>query len=323
MKKRWNTGLQYGRNLAIENSFRLYYRNETQQNQTVNTFSVGSQGTPKFVSGDGIFFPLLDLVNSGVVDNTFKFIVNAYLLFDGANVGIYSTTFIPIGTSLSALPSLTGTITTPFGESTDIWYVEYPISIKLASIFVPNITLPTRLRFTQNPVPPLLPYYQTENQNPQGVYSYNPNNPFVFIGTQTAVPFTSIQNDGVDSTIGILCIDIYSTDPEQVSQSIDYTYKDSNGNRITTSADPVVNPYQPQFGSIRCIDSGGIVLNNESTLTYNLKPLKNAFLTVNYVKFTIWDYYEFDRVFKQQIQDNFLLQKKLLDRNRVNNLQIQ
>jgi hypothetical protein len=137
------------------------------------------------------------------------------------------------------------------------------------------------------------------------------------------VPFTSIQNDGVDSTIGILCIDIYSTDPEQVSQSIDYTYKDSNGNRITTSADPVVNPYQPQFGSIRCIDSGGIVLNNESTLTYNLKPLKNAFLTVNYVKFTIWDYYEFDRVFKQQIQDNFLLQKKLLDRNRVNNLQIQ
>ena len=323
MSVKWSSKFRSGKNIALENSFRFLYRNETQQNQIVNTFSIGSQNTPNYISNNGIFFPLLDLVNSGVVDASFKFINNTYFILDGENVGIYSTTFVPIGTPLSDLPSLVGTITAPNGQSTSIFYIEYPLNVKLASFFIPIITIPTRLRFTQNPTPPLLPYFQTQNVDAQGVNSYDPNNPFVFIGTQSSVPLTAVQNDGLNSVIGILGIDIYSSDPNQVIQSIDYTYKDSNGDLISISADPIVSPYQPQYGSIQGINLEGINLNNETTLSYTLKPFNSAYLTINYVKFTIYDYYEFDKVFKQQIMNDFLLQKKLLDRSRLSLLQVE
>jgi hypothetical protein len=120
-----------------------------------------------------------------------------------------------------------------------------------------------------------------------------------------------------------LCIDIFSDDKEQVLQPVNYTYKDVNGNDFSFGADPVVNPYQPQVGTISCVDLENMQLNQETTLSYQVLPQKTAILTVNYIKFSIWDYYEFDRVFKQQLKHNFLLQKRLLDRDRLNVLQIE
>lgn len=324
MNNRWSSRVRSGKNIALENSFRLTFNNQTGTIQNPQFFSLGSQGTPNYVSTPVSLFLYCDLVTAGVIDASYKFVNNTYFYLRAFDVGIFFTYLVAAGTSIFSLPSLTGTISDPFGNKTTIWYVQQnPINLRWDFSF-PNIAA-AQIVFALT-LPPILPinllFQQFANQV-QAPSTYDPNNPFSLFTTTTDVSVSQIQNSGVDNSYGILCIDVFSTDKQQVLQPINYQYKDVNGDDFSFGADPVVNPYQPQVGTINCVDLEKMQLNVETTLSYQILPQRTAILTINYVKFSIWDYYEFDRVFAQQLRDNFLLQKRLLDRGRLSLLQVE
>lgn len=320
----WSSKVRGGRNIALENSFRISFNNQTGTIQNPQFFSLGSQGTPNYVSAPISLFLTCDLITAGVIDISFKFVNNTYLILRAYDYGVFYTFLVPIGTLIFNLPTLTGKIYDPYGNVADTWYVQQnPINLRWDFSF-PNIAS-AQLIFALT-LPPILPINLLFEKfaNPlQQPSSYDPNNPFIVFATTTAVPITAIQQSGIDNSYGVLCIDIYSDDKQQVLQPINYQYKDVNGNDFSFGADPIVNPYQPQVGSISCVDLERMQLNQETTLSYQVLPEKTAIVTVNYVKFSIWDYYEFDKVFAQQLRDNFLLQKRLLDKSRMNALQIE
>ena len=321
----WSSKIRRGRNIALGNSFRLTFNNQTGTTQNPQFFSLGSQGTPNLVSAPISLFLDCDLTSATfVVDAGGGFINNTYLILRAYDYGVFYTFFIPIGTKIGTLPSLTGKIYDPFGNVAETWYVDQNPNSKLYNFSFPNIAS-AQLTFALT-LPPILPINRLFQKfaNPlQQPSSYDPNNPFRIFATNTAVPISAIQESGINNTYGILCIDIFSDDKAQVLQPVNFRYKDVNGNDFSFGADPIVNPYQPQVGTISCVDLEKMQLNQETTLSYQVLPQKTAILTVNYVKFTIWDFYEFDKVFAQQIKDNFLLQKRLLDRDRLSLLQIE
>lgn len=333
---RWSAKNRDGKNLAVENSFRITYKNNTAQERSYGLFGLGSiNTTPNQTTTFVNLFLNFNL--TGIVNPAIPFFLASFL----ANTGIrfyarvnnvltlYAQTIIPAFTGLSSLPSLlaAANITDPFGNTLGKNFIQahqnQPIGYNgFVDFNFPDIVV-DQLEFIA-PIP--APSIQSiARPNEQGIFTYSidPPYPFILIKTDTSVSTQSIEQSGIDNSFGILGIDIYSEDATQVIQGIDYTFKDVNGDSQIFSADPIVDPYQPSISSVQGVDLEKMQINQETTITYNLRPLATANLTINYVKFSIWDFYEFDRVFAQQLRDDFLLQRKLLSADRARNLQIQ
>ena len=352
MTRNWTSSVRGGRNIAVENSFRIQYDNFSNQQGTVGLFSLGSNNiTQSAVTQINSTFLNIDV--SAAVDSSgvviapfFQFQVSqTYLgvnpLYYGQNLIVARSALLPIGFNFLNVASQPYTnriytippsgvysfvnVPTTNGQFTDLngnfckqWYIEVKdLAASIYNFVYPNVSLNLLTGVTVSGT-----IFEQKNVT-ISQSSLDVNNPFLQTSTQTPVPVSAIQQSSNGSTIGVLCLDIYSQNKEQVIQSIDYQYRDSNGNLNSFSADPIINPYQPQVGSISCLDLEMMQINTETTISYKVLPNSSALLTYNYVRFTIWDYYEFDRVFAQQLRDNYFLQKKLLNKNRISLLQIE
>ena len=348
----WTSRFRKGRNIAIENSFRITYENTSQQQATVGLFSLGSnnitqsantQNNSKFSKID--FSSCVDA--NGLFTQPFRFQIWATYLgvnpvYNGISFQMVTSFLLPIGFNILNLPTInqlnfvytipdsgvfsSTTVARTNGQFSDLnqdfctqWYIEAVEQVNSTyQLVFPNVAV-NRIRIIDFGGTPLVDVSNcVVSQSALDV-----NNPFVQTTTQTNVPVSAIQQSSNGSSIGILCLDIYSTNQDQILQGVGYQYKDSNGDTIFFSADPIINPYQPQVGVISCLDLEMMQINVETTVSYNILPQTTALITYNYVRFTIWDYYEFDKVFAQQLKDNFLLQKRLLDRDRLSLLQIE
>lgn len=359
MTRNWTSSVRGGRNIAIENSFRIQYENNSNQAANVGLFSLGSNNiTQQTTTQNNSLFKAIDWSTcvdaNGLVTQPIRIQLWANQLVRKDSSYVYGTslqmtnpilaqslpigynilnlpigvnwfnfvyTFLPLPTPsfATSVPRTNGQFVDLYGNFCSQWYIAAADQANsLYSLVFPNAVV-NRIRVLDAFSVALIDV--SNGQVEQS--SLDVNNPFVQTFTQTPVSVGAIQQSSNGGTIGVLCLDIYSQNTEQILQSVDYQFKDTNGNLVFFSADPIINPYQPQVGSISCLDLEMMQINNETTVFYNVLPNSSALITYNYVRFTIWDYYEFDRVFAQQLRDNFLLQKRLLDRGRLSLLQVE
>jgi len=354
MSASWSSRERQGKNIAVENSFRLNYQNFSSQPQSVRLFSLGSANINQSINtAPNSFFLIVDMSSCVNSSGLFYVATDFYIefLYSGVNP-LYNGTyfpmvfgFYPIGFNVNnmffntvsqayayEIPDSGGlNVTPPFVVNMQFvdfpsqtlcreWYVEAVDQANSIYKFVfPNVFV-NRIRATDQFTS--LPLFSNTNVQ---IFdsSLNQDNPFVQTRTETPVSAGAIQQSSNGSTIGVLCLDIYSENKTQVLEGIGYRYKDANGDVKFFNTSPIINPYQPQVGSISCLDLENIQVNTQTTVSYNILPDTSALLTYNYVRFTIDDYYEFDKVFRQQLRDNYFLQQKLLKRSRINSLLIE
>lgn len=354
MSAAWSSRERKGINIAVENSFRLNYQNFSSQAQSVRLFSLGSVNINQSVNtAPNSFFLIVDMSSCVNASGLFYVQTDFYIefLYSGVNP-LYNGTYFPmvfgqypIGFNVNNMFSIgatqayayeipdSGGLSVTIPPLTDMQFVDFPSQTLCREWYIeavdqansiykfvfPNVSV-NRIRATDAFTS--LPLFSNTNVQ---IFdsSLNQENPFVQTRTETPVSAGAIQQSSNGSTLGVLCLDIYSENTTQVLEGIGYRYRDSNGDVKFFNSSPIVNPYQPQVGSISCFDLEDIQVNTQTTVSYNILPNTSALLTYNYVRFTIADYYEFDKVFRQQLRDNYYLQKRLMSRGRVNSLLIE
>ena len=354
MSGAWSSRERKGINIAVENSFRLNYQNFSSQAQSVRLFSLGSVNINQSintapnsfflivdmsacVNASGLFYQqtdfFIEFLYSGVnpiyngqyitmVYKNYPIGFNVNNMFFTTATAVYAYEIPDSGVATQTIPTLTNMQFVDFPSQTlcQEWYIEAVDQANSIYKFVfPNVFV-NRIR-AQDTFGGF-PFFSNTNVQIFNS-SLNQENPFVQTRTETPVSAGAIQQSSNGSTLGVLCLDIYSENTTQVLEGIGYRYRDSNGDVKFFNSSPIVNPYQPQVGSISCFDLEDIQVNTQTTVSYNILPNTSALLTYNYVRFTIADYYEFDKVFRQQLRDNYLLQQRLLKRGRINSFLIE
>lgn len=298
-----------GVNLAVENSFRINIKNETQLPFTINLFNLGGDSNTQ----------------TSITTSQIGYIRN--LLVTELSYGVLTS---PI--TFEIFENLTNLVSLPFaiGQTTaDIVAAVNPVintqsqsgilSIQPTAgdltgqyydivITTPNITKISFSGSSQGS-----PSYQS--------MTYVTNNPFVSVSSTTDINF--IQNSEVGNSYKILGIDVYSQNTDQLLEGLNYFYRDVNGNYYSFGTDPLIDPYQPSRASLLMIYVDDFQIHTNTQFRYTIQRETSVYLTFTYVPFGVDDFKEFDKVFYQQVRDRFWMDKKLVEKRRINSMQIE
>ena len=283
-----------GRNLAIENSFFLQFANASMNDFTINLFNAGGQlgQTPFETSSYWIAQNKLvnDLLSSVFINNTTIDIIDDSGVISSVNMLSGQTT---ADYEIAANPVVDGQ-----GNLGQIRLTE--IAPKFYSITITGLPTLQTIKFGADPA----------LFAPVTTVSYAIANPF--ITCFSTIPIEQIQRSETGNSYHIMGMDILSSDPEQITQSILYGRRDANGDIVNFSANPLIDPYQENAASIHALEVGGLIIDTETNMSYVIRSMATSRLTFNYVKASLASFKEFDQAFISELAYRFLTQRDYL-----------
>ena len=133
----------------------------------------------------------------------------------------------------------------------------------------------------------------------QTTTSFVTANPLISVGGTT--PYNEILNSETGNAYKIMGMDIYTNQPNQLLQGVNYGMKDVNGDRVITGSDPVIDPYQPSIASIQSVDTQGFTIDSETLFYYSVDAYTFVRVSFNYVRAQLSLMKDFDQAFVQQL----------------------
>lgn len=302
-----------GKNLAYEDSFRLQVNNTSNQAFRLNLFNLGgSSGTQTAITSGtisqlsfagGAGDQLAGCIVNGVVAATLQM---TYIYPDLTTSAPFN---FPIGTTIAQInAAFNNNVVNQQGQvGSFVMQQVAGNSIAYTGLFtVPNIYSMQYVTST----PPLVFLNQFYFNQP---ISFVSGNPFVQLSGTADINF--IQNSEIGNSYKIMGMDVFSTNSEQVLQGLNYVYRDVNGNLQSFGSDPLIDPYQPQRGSIQMIDVDGFQIHTNTQFNYTIEALTEVFLTFNYVRAGYNEYAEFNAAFSLKKRKEYVERKLMLDRS--------
>jgi len=186
-----------GRNLNIDNSFRLQIQNASASPFTLNLFNLGGDSTTQTSITTGTIQVSQSLTISQLTNGVFN-VPCTFGATDITNTLISTAIMLPSQT-LQDLMNAVNPITDSFGNVGSLYVQQTPNGSTYDFIF----TLSTIQKFQFSSAPTFVPKIQT--------LSYVTNNPYVTINSPTSITF--IQNSEVGNVYKIMGMNLYSTNP--------------------------------------------------------------------------------------------------------------
>lgn len=284
-----------GRNLALPDSFFLQFTNNDSTEQTLNLFNQGGANQTQISINQTLNTRKnLDLVQTGFMDLSGNLLIQTtFVLYDAFPFGnVLNGTILNAGQNISLLNTLLNPVVGTNGQT-------------------------GYLSVSQQPIPQLVEFtIGAANAKAIGVFdtivgsgfvagtfettaSFVTTNPLVLVGG--TIGYNEILNSQTGNAYKIMGMDIYSNQPNQLLQDIQYGNKDANGDKYLIGSTPTIDPYQPSRASIQSVDSQGFTIDSETLFSYNVESFTFVRLTFNYVRAQLSVMKEFDQAFVQQL----------------------
>lgn len=298
-----------GVNLAAENSFRLQINNASSSDFTINLFNLGGGANSQTSITTGTY----SLENSLFVTELTNGILIAPITFEIAQ-GVTTLVSIPfiVGQTINDIMTAVNPIVNLQGQS-GILTIQQTAGDLTGKLYDLVLTTPNITKVSFSGISQYSPTYTTT--------SYVTNNPLVTIDGTTNINF--IQNSEIGNSYKIMSMGVYSNKPDQLLESINYFWRDVNGNLYRFGTDPTIDPYQANNASVQMIYVDDFQIHTNTQFQYTILKNNSVYLTFTYVQFGINDLREFSKIFYQQTRDIFLMDKKLLKKSRINSLYIE
>jgi hypothetical protein len=289
-----------GRNLNIDNSFRLQIQNASASAFTLNLFNLGGNSNTQTSITTGT----LTIRNSALISQLTNGVFTSAATFACTDISssIIATAIMLPGQTLQDLMNAVNPITDTFGNVGDL-FVQATPGDTTGKLYDFNFTLSTidLFQFSAFPV-----YTVT-----QLTTSYVTNNPYVTIDSPTSISF--IQNSEIGNVYKIMGMNLYSLNRNQILQQLGYASYDINGNFVSGKANPTVDPYQENGASLLMEDINDFDVSTNSIFTYQILATTEVYLTFNYVKSSLTFMREFNQAFSSELRMKFVTQQKELE----------
>jgi hypothetical protein len=285
-----------GRNLNIDNSFRLQIQNASASPFTLNLFNLGGNSTTQ----TSISTSTLSISSSVTISQLTNGVFNVPATFgaiDTASVLISTAIMLP-GQTLQDLMNAVNPITDSFGNVGNLFAQQTPN----ASTYDFTFTLSTIQAWQFSAFPTFAPKQQTS--------TYATNNPYLTINSPTSITF--IQNSEIGNVYKIMGMNVFSTNPQQVLENISYASYDVNGDFLSIGATPTVDPWQENGASLHMVNVDDFDISTNTQFSYIILPTTEVYLTFNYVKSSMSYMREFDQAFASELRMKFLIEQRNL-----------
>ncbi len=283
-----------GRNIALPNSFSLDMTNNSSSTFTFNLFNLGGALQTQITTQQNLstildydFSSFLIPLSSQVSANT------TFEVFD-SSFNLLSTTSLLSGQNINLVASGMNPVVGTNGLTGTFQLDQHPSpNNKLINVSVGNANA-TYFRVFQTSAPfntILLTFQQT-------IASFVTNNPLVTLGG--TIPFNEILNSETGNAYKIDGIDIISNNSQQLTEDVEYGFKDANGDKVRLSSTNYVDVYQPQSTSLQNILTPGFVIDSETLFTYTVLSYTFVRITFNYVRAQLSIMKQFDQAIAQE-----------------------
>jgi hypothetical protein len=286
-----------GRNLNIDNSFRLQIQNASASPFTLNLFNLGGDSTTFTSITTGTIQVSQSLTISQLTNGVF----NVPCTFGATDITntLISTAILLPGQTLQDLMNAVNPITDSFGNVGSLYVQQTPGGSTYDFIF----TLSTIQKFQFSASPTFAPTQQT--------LSYVTTNPYVTINSPTSITF--IQNSEVGNVYKIMGMNVYTNNRQQILENIGYASYDVNGNYMSIGATPTVDPWQDNPASLHMIDVDDFDVSTNTQFQYIILPTTEVYLTFNYVKSSLSYMREFNQAFASELHTKFMTEQRELE----------
>lgn len=299
------------KDLSINNSFYLTLENSGTSDFIVQLFNQGIGGVN---SSTPIINSYLWSVNNGFVTNlsfgVFTANTNVLILDDFANT--ISSINMTAGQTLAQYLALANPLTDINGNVGNVFIQQAANDLtgQIYNIRISKLSSVSKISFSPDPsfqANPILATFVTSN-------------PFVTI--KSVVPYPIIQQSQTGNVYKIMCMDFISDFPTQLIQPIRYGYRATNGDADIQYATPTIDPYQSISSSILAIDMDDFVLEYESIFQYKILAGCSIRMTFDWVRSRLSAIKDFNQALMNRIRMQYLQEKKILEGERVREIQI-
>jgi hypothetical protein len=295
-----------GRNLALPNSFFLNFTNNSSSEFTFYLFNQGGALQTQITSQKNLS-SITNLDFGSWIDANGNVLVSTnFSLQDG--LGVFAITTLTAGQNISLLNSIWSSVTDLSGNTGvfSITQLASPLQ-KYVNVAVGGANATTFKLIGGTTIG--YPFSVSTT-------SFVTTNPLVSLGGTTA--YNEILNSETGNAYKIMGMDVYSNNPNQLLQGVNFGMKDVNGDRLITGTDPTIDPYQPSLASIQSVDTQGFTIDSEALFYYSVDAYTFVRLSFNYVRAQVSLMKEFDQAFVQQLtMESEKLQRTLNLEDRV------
>ena len=302
------------KDLSINNSFYLTLENSGTTDFIIQLFNQGVGGVNSSTPIINSYLWSINeatITNLSVVGNAFIFSANTNVLILDSLGNTISNINMTAGQTLAQYLALANPITDINGNVGNIFMQQSAIgSSQKYDIRISKLPNVQKIQFSPDP------FFQT-NSN---LSTFVTSNPFVTI--KSVVPYPIIQQSQTGNVYKIMGVDLISNFSNQLIQPIRYGYRSTNGDADIEWATPVVDPYQSIASSILAIDMDDFVLEYESIFQYKILAGCNVRMTFNWVRSRLSAIKDFNQALMNRIRMQYLQEKKILESERVREIQI-
>jgi hypothetical protein len=287
-----------GRNLNIDNSFRLQIQNASVSSFTLNLFNLGGNSTTQTNITTGAYSLqsnfFISALTNGVLIAGITFQINQGVPF------LVNIPFV-IGQTIDDIMTAVNPVVNLQGESGTLT-IQQTVGDLTGKRYDIVITTPNTTKVSFSFGDQYTPTYTTA--------TYVTSNPLVTIEGTTNINF--IQNSEVGNVYKIMGMNVYSTNPQQVLENIGYASYDVNGDFLSIGATPTVDPWQENAASLHMINVDDFDISTNTQFSYIILPTTEVYLTFNYVKSSMAYMREFDQAFASELRMKFLIEQRNL-----------
>lgn len=281
-----------GRSLALPNSFFLQFTNNSSSEQTFNLFNQGGANQTQISINQTLntrkdIDLTLFIDSSGNVLATTTFELRASSAFGP----LLKTATLSAGQNISLLNTALSPVVGTNGQT---GYFSIAQQASPLQTFVDVVVGNANADWFN-----VLAFTGLYAQLVQTTASFVTTNPLVLVGG--TIGYNEILNSQTGNAYKIMGMDIYSNQPNQLLQDIQYGNKDANGDKYLIGSTPTIDPYQPSRASIQSVDSQGFTIDSETLFSYIVESFTFVRLTFNYVRAQVSVMKEFDQAFVQQL----------------------
>lgn len=294
-----------GRNLAISNSFFLQFENSGNTDFSMNLFNGGSLQKTRFETSFIWSYNLLSITN---VSNGIFTANTTVIILDSLNNTISSIS-MSTGQTIAQYLALANPITDINGN-TGIIDIQQATPTNTYNIRIAGLSDVGKIGFS--------PDGSVQAVSIRGTFAVA--NPFVAV--QSTIPIEQIENSETGNSYRVMSIDLFSEQPDQLIQNIQYGNKNANGNRVIYSTNPVTDPYCLGiviFGA----DVEGMIIDVETIFRYTIKGKSKVRMTFNYVKGNLELMRGLNQAFIQRLIVEYAAERDILEEERFRQLIIQ
>lgn len=283
-----------GRNLALPNSFFLSFTNNSSSEFTFYLFNQGGALQTPITSQKNLS-TITSLNLSSFIDTSGNLLANTTFEVFDSSLTLLATTSLLTGQNISLAATGMNPITGTNGQSGLFQLAQLAspnqkfVNISVGSANAGNF----RIFQTSAPFATSLTAFS------QTTTSFVTANPLISVGGTT--PYNEILNSETGNAYKIMGMDIYTNQPNQLLQGVNYGMKDVNGDRVITGSDPVIDPYQPSIASIQSVDTQGFTIDSETLFYYSVDAYTFVRVSFNYVRAQLSLMKDFDQAFVQQL----------------------